>query len=121
MVSVVNLSGHTPTIIQSVVIYYLLHCSISLVILCAVVFRSSCSSATRLQRTAFVTLSSSISFCIYCTVNSILQSPIALKNLQDVQRWRSQNLSYRLPSVSALSSSADVGLCGLKFFIVIAP
>jgi hypothetical protein len=32
-----------------------------------------------------------------------------------------QNPSYRLPSVSALSSSVGVGLCGLKFFIVIAP
>ena len=63
-------------------------------------------------------LSSSISFCIYCTANSILQSPILLKNLQDVHWLRLQNLSYRLPSVSALSSSADVGLCGLKFFIV---
>lgn len=79
VVSVVNLRGHTPTIIQSVVIDYLLHCSVSLVILCAIVFRSSCSSA-------IVALSSLISFCIYCTANSILQSPIVLKNLQ-VQNW----------------------------------
>ena len=64
-------------------------------------------------------LSWSISFCIYCTANSILQSAILLKNLQDVHWLRLQNLSYRLPSVSALSSSAEVGLCGLKFFIVL--
>lgn len=89
VVSVINLYGHTPTVVQSVVVNYLLHCSIS--------------------------------FCIYCIANIILQSPIEFQYLQDGQRCVLQNLSYRQPIVSALSSSADVGLCGLKFFIVLSP
>ena len=54
VVSVVNLSGHTPTVVQSVVVDYLLHCSVS--------------------------------FCIYCIANIILQSPIEFQYLQDGQR-----------------------------------